>query len=107
MNSELEIIRKEMFVAYLSYYTATWTDRGKSQTISIRTTGPSARNSNPGPAEYEGRVLGRSPTEGTRLRFDKKKSTTLHSWRVVIASWEKRHYELKVRLVGDCKVIFS
>jgi hypothetical protein len=31
-------------------------------------------------------------------------------WRVVIASWsrwwEKRHYELKVRPVGDSKVIF-
>jgi hypothetical protein len=41
----------------------------------------------------------------------RKKSTALNSWRVVIASWlcwwEKRHYELKVRPVGDCKVIFS
>jgi hypothetical protein len=35
----------------------------------------------------------------------RKKSTTLNSWRVVIASWsrwwERRHYELKVRPVGD------
>jgi hypothetical protein len=41
----------------------------------------------------------------------RKKSTTLNSWRVVIASWsrwwEKYHYELKVRPVGDYKVIFS
>jgi hypothetical protein len=41
----------------------------------------------------------------------RKKSTTLNLWRVVIASWsrwwEKRHYELKVRPVGDCTVIFS
>jgi hypothetical protein len=56
--------------------------------------------------------LGRSHTDATRLRFDQeKKSTTLISWRVVIASWsrwwEKRRYELKVRPVGDCKVIFS
>jgi hypothetical protein len=40
----------------------------------------------------------------------RKKSTTLNSWRVIIASWsrwwEKRHYELKVRTVTDCKVIF-
>jgi hypothetical protein len=40
----------------------------------------------------------------------RKKSTALNSWRVVITSWsrwwEKRHYELKVRPVGDCKVIF-
>jgi hypothetical protein len=41
-----------------------------------------------------------------------KKKSRLHfnSWRVVIASWsrwwEKRHYELKGQLVGDCKVIF-
>jgi hypothetical protein len=41
----------------------------------------------------------------------KKKSITLFQWRVFIASWsrwwEKRHYELKVRPVGDCKLIFS
>jgi hypothetical protein len=45
----------------------------------------------------------------TAIRL-RKKSTTQNSWRVVIASWsrwwEKRHYELKVRPVGDCKVIF-
>jgi hypothetical protein len=57
-------------------------------------------------------LLGRSPTVATRLRLDQeKKSTTLCSWRVVIASWsrwwEKRHYELKVPLVGDYKVVFS
>jgi hypothetical protein len=41
----------------------------------------------------------------------RKKWTTLNSWRVVIASWshwwEKRHCKLKVRTVGDYKVIFS
>jgi hypothetical protein len=56
-------------------------------------------------------LSGRYPTEATRLRFDQeKKSTTLNSLRVVIASWsrwwEKRLNELKVRPVGDCKVIF-
>jgi hypothetical protein len=53
----------------------------------------------------------RSPTEATRLRFDQEKSRLhFNSWRVVIASWsrwwEKRHNELEVRPVGDCKVIF-
>jgi hypothetical protein len=47
--------------------------------------------------------------DATAIR-SRKKSTTLNSWRVVIASWprwwEKRHYELKVRPVGDFKVIF-
>jgi hypothetical protein len=42
--------------------------------------------------------------------LSRKKSTTLNSWRVVIASWsrwwEKRHYELKVGPAGDRKVIF-
>jgi hypothetical protein len=42
--------------------------------------------------------------------LSRKKSTTLNSWRVVIALWscwwENRHYELKVRPIDDCKVIF-
>jgi hypothetical protein len=46
--------------------------------------------------------------DATAIR-SRRKSTTLNAWRVVIASWsrwwEKRHYELKVRPVGDCKVI--
>jgi hypothetical protein len=55
-------------------------------------------------------VIGRTPTEATRLRFDQeKKLTTLNSGRVVIASWarwwDKRHYELKVWPESDCKVI--
>jgi hypothetical protein len=58
------------------------------------------------------RGKGRSPTEATRLRFDQEKSRLhFNSYRVVIASWsrwwEKRHYELKVRPVGYCKVIYS
>jgi hypothetical protein len=48
-------------------------------------------------------------SDATAIRL-RKKSTTLYSWRVVIASWsrwwEKRHYELMVRPVGDCKLIF-
>jgi hypothetical protein len=48
--------------------------------------------------------------DATAIR-PRKRSTALNSWRVVIASlshwWEKRHYELKVRPVGDCKVTFS
>jgi hypothetical protein len=47
--------------------------------------------------------------DATAIR-SRKKSTTQNSWRVVIASWsrwwEKLQYELKVRPVGDCKVIF-
>jgi hypothetical protein len=47
--------------------------------------------------------------DATAIR-SRKKSTKLNSWRVVIASWsrwwEKRHYELKVWPVGDCKAIF-
>jgi hypothetical protein len=47
--------------------------------------------------------------DATAIR-SRKKSTTLNSWRIVIASWsrwwEKRHYELKFRPVGDCRVIF-
>jgi hypothetical protein len=52
---------------------------------------------------------GRSPTEATAIQW-RKKLTTPKSWQVVITSWpcwwEKRHYELKVWPVGDCKVIF-
>jgi hypothetical protein len=60
--------------------------------------------------DYENKDQGSSPAEATRLWFDEEKSRLhFHSWRVVIASWsrwwEKRHYELKVRPVGDCKVI--
>jgi hypothetical protein len=46
----------------------------------------------------------------TTAIWSRKKLTTLNSWWVVIASlsrwWDKCHYELKVRPVGDCKVIF-
>jgi hypothetical protein len=46
----------------------------------------------------------------TAIRSNKE-STALTSWRVVIASrsrwWEKRHYELKVRPVGELKPISS
>jgi hypothetical protein len=52
------------------------------------------------------RVLGRSSTEATRLLFNQEKSRLhFNPWLVVIASWsrlwEKRHYELKVRSLGD------
>jgi hypothetical protein len=55
--------------------------------------------------------LGRSPTEAMQLQFNQEKSRLhFNSWWVIIASrlrwWEKCHYKLKVRPVGDCKAAF-
>jgi hypothetical protein len=64
----------------------------------------------PTPFETTGKIRPVSRWGNATAIRSRRKSTTLNSWRIVNASWsrwwEKRHYKLKVRPVGDCKVIF-